>query len=58
MNSMLKALGMVILGVGTGAFLLAIAIRCLWVHRFPTASEVLAGICLILVTRLYAVEST
>ena len=58
MNSTIKALGMVILGGGTGAFLLAIAIRCLWVHRFPTASETLFGVCLILVTRLYAVENT
>ena len=58
MNSTIRALGMILLAGGTGAFALAVAIRCLWVHRFPTASEVLAGVCLILVTKLYYSENT
>lgn len=58
MNSTIRALVMLLLAGGTAAFALAVAVRCLWVHRFPQVNEVLVAVCLILVTYLYASENT
>jgi hypothetical protein len=54
MKNTIKALGMLIVSGITILFALAVSIRCLWVHRWPTASEVLAEIFLVLVAGLYS----
>lgn len=58
MNNVLKGLILMLLTAGTAIFALTKTVVCLWQHRFPTTTEVLALICLCLVTRSAFVEST
>jgi hypothetical protein len=56
-NGMGKFLAFCALVAGTAAYFAVETVRCLWVHRFPTTTEVLIGVCLVFATRLYFLEN-